>query len=195
MLGGADEMLFGDRQHSAGASGGVVDRSDDAGLSQGLVVLGEQQVHHQPDRVPRGEVLTSGLVRGLGELSDQVLEEVPHVGVGDRLWVEVDLGELGHDQVQPPLLVQGGDLVVELEPFEHVDVGREPVGVLDQVGAEPVGVGFQPGHVVLGGVVEGKPMLGLQRLREQGLRRCPARSVIGPHHVSAPGCSPVAAGS
>ena len=46
--------------------------------------LGEQQVDHQPDRVARGEVLTGGLVGGLGELADQLLEQVAHLGVADR---------------------------------------------------------------------------------------------------------------
>ena len=76
--------------------------------------------------VARGEVLTGGLVGGFGELADEFLEQVAHLGVGDRVGVQVDLGELRDDEVEPVLLGEGGDLVLELEPLEDVDVGGEP---------------------------------------------------------------------
>jgi hypothetical protein len=113
-------------------------------------------------------VFTGGLVGGFGELADQVLEQVAHLGVGDRRGVQVDLGELGDHQEKPVLLRQSGDLVLELEPLEHVDVGREPVDVVDQVRPEPVGVLGQPRQVELGGVVEAQPVAGLHHLRKQG---------------------------
>ena len=45
------------------------------------VVRGDQQVDHQLDDLARGEVLTGGLVGVLGELPDQVLEDVAHLVV------------------------------------------------------------------------------------------------------------------
>jgi hypothetical protein len=115
------EVLLGQREHSAGAGGGVVDRADDALLAERLIVAGEQQVDHEPDRVARSEELTGGLGGRFGELADELLEEVAHLGVADLGRVEVDLGELLDDDQQPVLLGQGGDLVVEAEPLEDVE--------------------------------------------------------------------------
>ncbi len=104
-------------------------------------------------------MLTGLLVRGLGELADQLLEQVTHLRVGHGVGVQVDLGELAHDQQQPVLLRQGGDLVLELEPLEDVDVRREPADVVEQVRPQPVGVELEAFEVVLGGVVEAQPVL------------------------------------
>ena len=84
------EVLVGDREHAAGAGGGVVDGADDALLGERVAVFGEHQVDGEADGVARGEVLTGGLVGGFGELADEFLEEVAHLGVrrprrgGDR---------------------------------------------------------------------------------------------------------------
>jgi len=53
--------------------------------------------------------------------------------------VQVDLGELAYDEQQPVLLREGGDLVLELEPLEDVDVRREPADVVEQVRPRPSG--------------------------------------------------------
>lgn len=73
--------------------------------------------------------------------------------------MEVDLGELGNDQVKPPLLVESGDLVLELEPLEDIDVGREPRDVVDQVGSKLIGLSEQLCEVVRAGVVEAEARL------------------------------------
>ena len=85
-----EQVLLGQGEHAAGAGGGVVQRADDAGLGQAGVLLGEEQVDQQPDRVARRVVVTGGLVRGLVELADDVLERVAHVGVRHHVRVQVD---------------------------------------------------------------------------------------------------------
>ena len=117
------EVLAGDGQHAAGAGGRVVDRADDAGLGQGVVVLDEQQVDHQADDLARREVLAGGLVGQFGELADQLLEHRAHLGVADDVGVQVDVGELLGDQIEQPGLGQPVDLGVEVEALEDVAHG------------------------------------------------------------------------
>ena len=57
----------------------------------------EQEVHHQPDHLARREVITGRLVRELVEAADEVLEDEPHLLVGDIRRVQVDVGELRDD--------------------------------------------------------------------------------------------------
>ena len=59
----AAQMVLGDRQHPAGTAGRVTQRLDDAGLGENVCVIDEQQVHHEPDDLARGEVLARRLVR------------------------------------------------------------------------------------------------------------------------------------
>lgn len=68
--------------------------------------------------------------------------------------MEIDLGELGHDEIEAALLIEGGDLVLELEALENVDVGAEPADVVDQVSFEALRVFKKLHEVELGGVVE-----------------------------------------
>ena len=104
-------------------------------------------------------MLAGLLVGGLGELVDQILEQITHLGVRYRIRMQVDLGELRGHQVQSLLLIQGGQLVLELEPLEHVDVRREPGDVVDQVGPQPLRIVEQEGEVERAGVVERQPGL------------------------------------
>lgn len=98
----AGEVLAGYGQHAAGSGCGVVDGTHHAGLGQGFVVLDEEEVHHEPDDLSRREVLTGGLVRQLRELPDQLLEHGAHLGVADRLGVQVDVRELLRDEIEQP---------------------------------------------------------------------------------------------
>jgi hypothetical protein len=83
---------------------------------------------------------------------------------------EVVLGELREGQVEPTLPVERGDLVLELEPLEDVDVGTEPGDVADQVRSQALGVAQQLDEVELAGV--GEPVPGL-------LRTCASRAPPG----------------
>ena len=68
--------------------------SDDAWVGEDLVVLGEEQVDHEPDDLAGREVLPGRLVGEFGEPPDQLLVEVAHLQVGDDVGVQVDVGEL-----------------------------------------------------------------------------------------------------
>ena len=130
-------------------------RAHDAGLGQGLVVLDEEQIDHQPDDFARGEVLSGGLVGKFGELADQFLEDRAHLGIADGVGVEVDVGELLGDEVEQPGLGQPVDLGVELEALEDVAHGRrERLHVGAQVLADVVLVAHELLQVERRGVVE-----------------------------------------
>jgi hypothetical protein len=152
------EVLACDAQHAAGAGGGVVDRADHARLRKGVVVLDEEQVHHQPDDFAWGEVLAGGLVGKLGEFPDQLLEDGAHGGVVDGFGVQVDGGEfLGH-QVEQAGLGQAVNLGVKLEALEDVARGRrERLQVRAQVFADVVLVAHQLFQVERRRVVEELP--------------------------------------
>ena len=152
-----EQVLLRQGKHAAGARGGVVQRADDAGLGQVDVLLGEEQVDQQPDRVPRCVVVAGSLVRGLVELADDVLERIAHVGVGHDFRMQVDGFEGCEDLAQETRLLQSEDLLLEVEVLEHVDIGGEPVDVVGEVVRQPVGVFQQVGERVVRGVVERPP--------------------------------------
>ena len=154
------QVFVGDRQHAARAGGGIVDRAHHAGLRQHLVILDEEQVHHQPDDLARREVLAGRLVGQLGEPADQLLEDEAHLLVADLVRVQVDAGEpLGH-LIEQLGLVEPVDLGRELEALEDVaDVLREALDVGEEVRRDVVLVADQAPHVEPVGVVEGEARL------------------------------------
>ena len=161
-MGGA-QVVLGDRQHPARATGWVEQRLHDAGLGEQVVVLDEQQPHHQLDHLTRREVLTSRLVRELREAADQLLVQVAHLDVRHDLGVQVDLGELRHHHVEQVRVVEPGDLHVEVELVDHVpSAGREPGDVAAQVPGDVARVVEQPAEVELRGVEERLPGGGSQ---------------------------------
>ncbi len=118
------QVILGDRQHAAGAARRVAQRLDDPRLGEDVVVVvDEQQVHHQPDDLARREVLSGGLVGELRELADQLLVEVAHLDVRDDVRVQVDLGELADDLVEEVGPAQPLDLDAEVELVDDV-LGR-----------------------------------------------------------------------
>src|SRR4051812_42755910 len=79
-------MLTADREHTSRARRRIVDRADDAGLREHVVVLDEDQVDHEADDFTRSEVLTGRLVREFRELADQLLEGETHSEIVDLVW-------------------------------------------------------------------------------------------------------------
>jgi hypothetical protein len=148
------------------------------GLVSRSVVLDEQQVDHQADHLARGEVLTRRLVGQLGEAPDQLLVQVAHLQVGHLVGVQVDLGELGHHQVEQPRAIQPVDLGGEVELVEHV-AGRsgEAGDVVLEVVGQVVRGGDQRGEVEPGGVVE---LLAGLLLEDRVEVVVPARQLRGP---------------
>lgn len=54
--------------------------------------------------------------------------------------MQVDGAEGLHDLAQETGLLQGDDLLLEVEVLEHIDIGGEPVDVVDEVVLKPVGI-------------------------------------------------------
>ena len=89
-------------------------------------------------------MLARGLVGQLGELADQLLVEVAHLDVADRVGVEVDLGHLRQDEVEELGPVEPPDLGVEVELLDDVaglgveggDPGAQVAGDLGRVGED-----------------------------------------------------------
>jgi hypothetical protein len=75
-------------------------RTHDAGLGQGVVVLNEKEIHHEPDGVAGGEVFPGGLVGNFGELADEFLEHRAHLVIADDIGMEVNVGKLFRDEVE-----------------------------------------------------------------------------------------------
>ena len=175
------DVLPADREHAAGACRRVIERPHDARLGQGLVVLDEEQVHHQPDHFARGEVLSGGFVRDFRELPDQFLEDHAHLRVADGLRVQVDGGELLADQIQQPGFREPVDLGVELERLEDVPDGRgERLDVGVEIFLDVVLIPHQLLHVE-GRVVE-EQLTGLLQQERLGVHlRLLALGVLGQH--------------
>ena len=110
-------------------------------------------MHH----VARGEVFAGILVQGLVELADQLLEDRPHLGIGDFVGVEVYVLEALEDLVQQLRFLQLVDGVVEPKVLQHVDhVRAESRDVVTQVLGQVRVVAEQLFEVVERGVVEGE---------------------------------------
>ena len=123
---------------------GIVERADNAGLGQGVVVLDEEQIDHQPNDFTRREMLSGGFIGKLGELADEFLEHRAHLGIADDVGVEVDVGELLGDEVEQPGFGQPVNLRVKVEALENVaHGGRERLHIRAEVFADVVLVAHQ----------------------------------------------------
>ena len=167
-----EQAFFGDRQHAAGTGGRVVDGADGARFAGRRCPrqtadppsTGSHRVGCSARRPPRWRPRRT---------VDQILEQITHLGVRYRIRMQVDLGELRGHQVQSLLLIQGGQLVLELEPLEHVDVRREPGDVVDQVGPQPLRIVEREEKSDGAGVVERQPG------RASDLRQRPTGILLG----------------
>ena len=114
------------------------------GVASSLVVVDEQDAHHQTDDFARREVVARGLVGQFVEAPDEILEDEPHLLVRHRARVQVDVAELGDDEVEDVRLAHLLDLVLELEEVEDVAyVRREALDVADEVLLDVVGVALE----------------------------------------------------
>lgn len=50
-------------EHPSCSCGGIIDGADNTRLGESFTVFQEEQVHHEPDDLTRGEMLTSRFVR------------------------------------------------------------------------------------------------------------------------------------
>ena len=147
------DALLHAAEHLAGAHGHIVD-GHAAGVEVGV---GQQNVGHQVDDVPAGEVRSGLLAETLGEPPHEVLEDVAAVHGADLVRAEVALlgAELLDDEVEGVALDHPLDDVVEVELRQHIlRVGRETGQVIPEVGLDVVRVSQQGLKGEAAGVVE-----------------------------------------
>ena len=165
------EVFLRHGEHAAGAAGGVVNGLGHVGPGKDVVIVVEQEVHHQADDLPRGVVLPGVLVVRLGEAADDLLENIAHFQVGDHVRVQVGLGsgEFLDDNIQDALARQSGNLPVKAEFLQNIPhVLREAVEIVSEVGLDVVGIVQQPLEGVLAGVVKRLARGGPQQHIPQG---------------------------
>ena len=124
-------------EHLAGAHGHVVDRLSDAIPVEGVLVTGHQQITHQVNDVPAGEVCSGLLIVGLGKPLDQVLEDVPHIHGADLLRPHIRLvrAEVHNHLIEQTRLYHAVNLGTEIHAGEDV---LNIVGKAIEVGPEVV---------------------------------------------------------
>lgn len=154
------KILFRHRQHTTSSTGRVIDGLYHIVARQHIVVIVEQDVDHQLDYFSGGVVLPGVLVVGLGKPADDLLKDVAHFQIGDRIWVQVGLGggKLLDDNVKDTFVGHCGDLTVKLELFQDVlDILREAVQVVPEIRLDIVRVVQQPLKGKLAGVIKRLP--------------------------------------
>jgi len=91
--------------------------------------VAQQQVGHQIDDVPAGEVRSGLLAKGLRKALDKILKNIAAVHGTDLIRTEVALGgvELLDDQIQAVALHHTADDVVKIELGQHIlHISGEP---------------------------------------------------------------------
>ena len=115
------DVAFGNTEHAAGSTGGVVDGFDDVAFAK-IGFGGEQQVDHQADDFARREVF-SGFFVGLFRTDpDEFFKDVAHLRFVDGVYREVEFGTgKGFDDFKQQVLLRHfGDLLVEGKTVQNV---------------------------------------------------------------------------
>ena len=128
-------VAHGVREEAARATGGVIQRADQAGIGlEQLIVRIEQQRGREMHHVARRHEVFGTLVHFRAEAPDQVLVEVAHLPVGNLIGVQINASEVVADLVEQTRLVQADEGVREVELLEDdASVVREPRHVVLQV--------------------------------------------------------------
>ena len=116
------QPLFHAGEHLAGAHGHVVDRLCNALPVEGVLISRHQQVAHQVDDIPAGEVCSGLLVVGLGKPLNQVLKNIAHINGTDlfRLHIRLVRAEVHDNLIEQSGLLHAVDLGVEVHACEDV---------------------------------------------------------------------------
>jgi len=120
------------------------------------VRVAQQQVGHEIDHVPAGEVGSRFLAEGLGKAAHQILEDVAAVHRRDPVRPQVALGgiELPDHQVQGVALHHTADDSVEVELGQHVlDISGEARQIVPEVCLDVLRVGEQRVKGELAGII------------------------------------------
>ena len=119
--------------------------------------VAQQQVGHQIDDVPAGEVRSGLLAKGLGKALDEILKYIATVHGADLIRTEVAFGgvELLDDQIQAVALHHTADDVVKIELGQHIlHIAGEPGQLVPEICFDVVRVGQQALKSKPAGVIE-----------------------------------------
>ena len=144
-------------QHLRSAHGHIIGRFGAALGSDFLLFGGNEQLGHQVNNVPAGEVGTSLFVVGFGEFADQLFKNVAHVGGGDFLRGHIALAgiELLQGDVEDTALDHQLDGIVKVEVLNDVlDIGGKTLKIGFKVALHVVRLCHQPCKIEVAGVVE-----------------------------------------
>lgn len=95
------------------------------------------------------------LVGRFVELADQFFEDIAHLDVGDGIGMQVDVAELGDDQIEAVGFVELCDLLLKTEMLDNVEGARgKTLDVIGQVGRDVIWVTLEFFKSVATGVVE-----------------------------------------
>lgn len=147
------DALLHAAEHLAGAHGHIVN-GHAAGVEVGF---GQQQVGHQVDDIPAGEVRSGLLAKALREPPHQVLKDVAAVHGTDLVRAKIALlgAELLDNEVEGVALHHPLDDVVKVELCQHVlCIGRKAGQVIPEVGLNVIRVCQQGLEGEPAGVVE-----------------------------------------
>ena len=150
-------------EHTAGASGGVVDGAHDAGLAQNIVILNKDEVDHETDDLTRREVLTRGFIADFSKFANELFKHQAHLHVAHALRVQINLGKLFCDLVEQTSFGQALNLNVELKALKHIAHSRrEALHVAVEVLRDVVSVAQQLFEIQRRCVVEALPRFAQQ---------------------------------
>ena len=144
-------------QHLRSAHCHIIGRLGAALGSDFLLFGGDEQLGHQVNNVPAGEVGTSLLVVGFGEFADQLFKNVAHVGGGNFLRGHIALAgiELLQGDVEDTALDHQLDRVGKVEVLNDVlDIGGKALKIGFKVALHVVRLCHQPCKIEVAGVVE-----------------------------------------
>ena len=141
------EIFVGDGEHTARSRRRIVNRAHDAGLGEHIVILDEEQMHHEADDFAGREVLPGGVVRGFCEFADQLLEDQPHLHVGDFVGMQVEAREFLGDEIEQLGFGEPIDLLGEIEALEDVfNFRRERPDISVEIGGYIVLIAHEAAH-------------------------------------------------
>ena len=88
--------------------------------NSGLVIGNKENVHHETDHFPGGEMFSGRFIGGFRKPPDEFFEDEPHLFIGNLIGMKIDRGKFLNDHEKKVLAVQVGDLFSESEPFEDI---------------------------------------------------------------------------
>ncbi len=128
------QVVLGLGEHPARAASRVQELPHGARCRKQVIVVDEQDIHHQTDDLAGGEMVAGCLIGQFVESANQIFEDQSHLLVWNIVRMQIHLTKLGDDKIEDVRLAHLLDLCFELEEVEDgVDVGGESFNVAHKV--------------------------------------------------------------